>query len=182
MEKYKIDAVPYPPTDASVDEYRTLRLQALATNPECFSSTYARESAYTRETWHDRLNSPLKRVFIARAPSGEAVGLVTIVAPGAIQVMLPTDEESLFPVFGMWMSPAHRGKGVGRRLLEEAFAWAAEHWHARKEGMGSPRVVLEVGQENEAAKALYTAAGLKELKVSDGAAKGSDTVWMVKSL
>lgn len=157
MASYEIAAVPVPPTDADVDEYRTLCLQALSTNPECFGSTYARESTYTRETWRDRLNSPLKRTLIARAPSGDSVGLVTIVAPGGVpQGMLPACGTKMFPVFGMWVSPAHRGKGVGR--MEEAFAWAVEH--ARKEGTGSATVVLKVSRDNKAAKAFYSAAGL----------------------
>jgi GNAT superfamily N-acetyltransferase len=51
----------------------------------------------------------------------------------------------------MWVEPAHRGRGIGRALLEEAIAWALTR--------GARRVALGVTCGNTAASRLYAAAG-----------------------
>ncbi len=55
----------------------------------------------------------------------------------------------------MWVSPAVRGQGVGRRLLDELERRAAEH--------GSRVVQLETNRALTEAIAMYRAAGYREV-------------------
>jgi len=54
---------------------------------------------------------------------------------------------------GMWVLPAHRGRGGGRMLMEAALAERPEDVH---------KLELEVWPDNEAAIALYRKLGFEE--------------------
>jgi RimJ/RimL family protein N-acetyltransferase len=54
---------------------------------------------------------------------------------------------------GMWVSPSHRGRGGGRKLIEAALANRPEDVH---------KIELEVFPENEAAISLYRNLGFEE--------------------
>ena len=53
------------------------------------------------------------------------------------------------------VDPRHRGKGVGRALVEAGLAWAAAH--------GAERMLLEVEWANQPALALYRRLGFVEI-------------------
>jgi len=55
------------------------------------------------------------------------------------------------------VDPAHRGTGVGRRLLDAALAWLKER--------GVPRVVLDTAFPNVAAQRLFEKAGFRRTMV-----------------
>ena len=57
-------------------------------------------------------------------------------------------------VYGMWVAPEARGRGVGRSLLEAVEGWAREtgHW----------LIGLGVATTNDAAIRLYAAAGFTD--------------------
>ncbi|CEL09806.1 hypothetical protein ASPCAL12935 [Aspergillus calidoustus] len=57
-----IDAPDLPPL---VARYKALRLHGLTTDPDAFSSTLARETAFTDEVWESRIRNPLNTSFIA---------------------------------------------------------------------------------------------------------------------
>lgn len=174
---YRISLIPVPPTPEDINKYRTIRLLALQTNPETFGSTYEREAAFTNEQWFDRLKSPLRRTIIAQNAESDWVGLVAILAPNALEgLSLPTPLDCSFPVFGMWVHPASRGRGVGRRLMEESLRWA-EDW-VQSNALKESYVVLEVYEENEAAKKLYMSMMFKEGERRLGDHDG--TIWMWK--
>lgn len=66
--------------------------------------------------------------------------------------MHPTFADGVLSL-GMWVLPAWRGQGAGRRLLDAALAERPPHVH---------KVELEVFPENEPAIALYRSAGFDE--------------------
>jgi L-amino acid N-acyltransferase YncA len=67
------------------------------------------------------------------------------------------DPSRVEPEFGMLVTATHRGRGIGRALLEQAVAWgAAQHKTALR---------LRVFPHNEAALTLYRAGGFVELGV-----------------
>ena len=51
-----ISTIPKPSPDIYVTLYSDIRLTALRTNPESFGSSYARESAFSRTTWRERVD------------------------------------------------------------------------------------------------------------------------------
>ncbi|HEX6602203.1 MAG TPA: GNAT family N-acetyltransferase, partial [Solirubrobacterales bacterium] len=66
---------------------------------------------------------------------------------------LHSTETSGVLAVGMWVAPAHRGRGGGRMLIEAAVAARPEDVH---------KIELEVFPENEAAIALYRKLGFEE--------------------
>jgi ribosomal protein S18 acetylase RimI-like enzyme len=125
---------------------RDVRLQALATNPSSFGSTYEREAAFPDQTWTERA---------ARSAAGDdATTLLALRddAPvGVVTAMRNEAKRQLFHVVGMWVAPDVRREGVGRRLLAEAEAWIAR--------CAGTRVQLSVTNHAAAALRLYERAG-----------------------
>jgi ribosomal protein S18 acetylase RimI-like enzyme len=116
---------------------RDARLAALAEAPYAFSSTVAREQAFTEQTWRERAGSG--RTFAAWDHDA-IVGLAT---------GLPEDGQ--WHLVGMWVSPKVRGTGVADRLV------AAVCELARQAGFTS--VTLWVTEVNDRARAFYRRLG-----------------------
>ena len=78
------EIVQVPRDDASirlyVEQYKTFRLLALKTDPDSFGSSYAREIAFTNETWYNRLANPQVTTFLA-FQEGQVVCTVSIAGP-----------------------------------------------------------------------------------------------------
>ncbi len=122
---------------------RDVRLAALRTDPEAFHSTYAVEARYTEADWRRRAGGGELRVAVDTF-SGTVLGcLGTFEEPGA--------PPGALHLFGMWVAPAARGRGVARRLLEAA----AEEARAQ----GSDRLTLWVVRANERARTAYAGLG-----------------------
>lgn len=93
---------------------RTIRLRGVATDPDAFGASPEREHGLKESHWRMRLRaSPW---FVASIRE-EPVGIVSVISePGA-----PPQERHLV---GLWVSPNHRGVGVGDGLLRAAEDWA----------------------------------------------------------
>lgn len=125
--------------------YKSLRLQALATNPEAFGSNHAREAAFDDDTWRSRLRGFAGRpgvIMVDEVDDDRPAGLVGVGefehSEGAI-------------IWGMWVDPSRRRRGVAKRLLAAAINWAREQ--------GFSTVMLHVADGNDAAHRLYVDAG-----------------------
>jgi len=120
---------------------REIRLQALADSPSSFGSTLAREQAFTDEPWRERARgSETTRLFLA-SKDGTALGIAGVFDEGDGSVQLVS----------VWVTPAHRGRGVARALTTAALRFAAER--------GFSLVRLWVTDGNAAARALYERFG-----------------------
>jgi GNAT superfamily N-acetyltransferase len=123
------------------DDWRTLRdvrLAALADAPYAYGSTLAVERAFDESTWRDRIDTTLWVLAIRNA---ENAGLVGMYLSGPESPML----------IAMWVSPVHRGRGVGDALVTEILRWAGEKsWS---------RVLLRVADGNDAARRLFLRHG-----------------------
>ncbi len=126
---------------------RTLRLRALRSDPLAFGSTLATEEAFPDELWQSRTlrgaEAPDQATLVAVAPTGELVGMAVL-----------TLTDSGGNLYGMWVEPAWRGRGLGGKLLDAALAWAARR-HA------APTVRLEVNPRQAAAVHLYRSRGFE---------------------
>lgn len=70
------------------------------------------------------------------------------------------------PEIGMIVAATHRGRGIGRALIETAVGWAAAN--------GRAALRLRVFPDNAAALALYRAAGFVEIERQPAAASRND--------
>lgn len=127
--------------------FRSLRLAALRTDPLAFGSTLARESAYTEEKWQDwcrdGATGEQNATFVAEDRSGDLVGMAgTFAAEGTPHV------------WGMWVRPEWRSRGVGRRLVDALLGWIDR-------GAPGRPVLLEVNPSQVAAVGVYFGRGFR---------------------
>ncbi len=133
--------------------YKSLRLRALATNPEAFGSNHAREAAFDDETWRSRLRGFAGRPGVLMIDEVSDVQVAGIVGVGQAERQV----EAI--IWGMWVDPAHRRRGAGQRLLSAAIDWARNN--------GYRTAMLHVMDGNEAAHRLYVEAGFAGTERSD---------------
>jgi len=126
--------------------YREVRLSSLKDSPDSFGSTYAREIELSDLEWQSRLdlNSQAKSALpLVAEIDGHVVGL----AWGLIH----EPDTKVVHIYQMWVSPAERGKGIGKALLHEIETWA--------KGRGCDLLALDVTTTNDAAVGLYLSSG-----------------------
>ena len=127
------------------ENFRSLRLEALRTDPRAFGSNHERESGYPPEKWKGWVEGGAtardQATFVAEDPSGRLNGMVGVFSL-----------EGHPHIWGMWVHPSYRGHGVGGALLEECLRWIG---HAFPPG----EILLEVNPEQEAAVRIYLRAG-----------------------
>ncbi len=125
--------------------HRDLRLRALASDPLAFGSTLAREQAYPEDLWKERT---------ARSASSEEATTLLAIVPGdrPVGMVVAALVNEAPHIFGMWVEPSWRGRGVGGRLLDEALEWTGQV-------RPTSEVQLEVNPNQAAAVALYESRG-----------------------
>ena len=149
-------------------DFRDLRLKALKTDPAAYGSSYEEEVKVKEEEWRRRIRST---VF---ALSGdEPIGMIV-----AYFDQRPKTRH-IVEIYGFYVSPEHRGEGVGTKLLERALALAGRNRRIVK-------VSLAVNPEQRAAVKIYRKAGFvvtgraeRELKVGG---KFYSMIFMEKAL
>jgi ribosomal protein S18 acetylase RimI-like enzyme len=125
--------------------YRVIRLEGLKLNPEAFGSSYEEELDYTIEVYGNRLGAELN--FTYGAFDGDSlVGVVTLVPEGKRKMKHRAN------IYAMYVTPAVRGRGVGKCLMEKAIAKA-------RKLEGTQQIYLTVTASNEPAKRLYSSLG-----------------------
>lgn len=127
--------------------FRDLRLDALRTDPLAFGSTFEREFDYPEERWMDwcrrGATSEGEATFVAADSRGKLVGMLgAFFAEGALHL------------WGMWVHPAYRGRGLGRKMTDRTIGWIDEVHPQTK-------VLLDVNPDQEAAVRIYHACGFE---------------------
>ncbi|MDV3220741.1 GNAT family N-acetyltransferase [Intrasporangium sp.] len=124
------------------ESHRDFRLEALEDAPDAFWYTYADEAVFDEADWRQRIEG----AWLVQAR--DAQGVIGSVGLGA---HWETERATTGELFGLYVAPRARGRGVGEALVN-AVLDEARH-------LGRTEVVLEVGSTNEAAIALYERCG-----------------------
>jgi len=99
------------PTEWS--QLRQVRLAALLESPEAFGSEYAAESGRPDSFWQEKAadgaGSSDAMTWVAEAPDGRWLGITAI-----------HSWEGLLHLLSVWVAPAERRSGIGRRLVAAA--------------------------------------------------------------
>jgi ribosomal protein S18 acetylase RimI-like enzyme len=127
--------------------FRELRMAALKADRLAFGSTLERELAYPQARWEEWVprgaTSTREATFVAATTSRQLVGMAGAFA-----------EETHFSVWGMWVNPAWRGRGLGEELLRATLGWV----ESRRPGS---EVHLEVNPQQESAVRIYRKNGFR---------------------
>ena len=131
-------------TTADAARYREVRLEGLKLHPEAFSSTFEREN-----------EQPLPW-FEARITQGNVFGAFVGDELAGVAGCWPQEGPKVSHkalLWGMYVRPAARNRGLGRRLVEAV----VNHASTRVE-----QLQLGVVSANEAAHGLYRSMGFSE--------------------
>jgi RimJ/RimL family protein N-acetyltransferase len=136
-----------PATPDDWPALRAIRLTALRSAPDAYSSTFARESAFDDTVWRERATGrPGRQTFLAVDENGRLVATATGLAD-------PEEPADVRLLVGMWINQAHRGRGLVDRLTAEVADWA------RRDGGRMLRLDVSVG--NQVARAAYLRNGFR---------------------
>jgi GNAT superfamily N-acetyltransferase len=126
-----------------------VRLSALLDAPYAFGATYTDSIQRPGDEWAARAAASSaggsEAIFLAHAPDG-VVGM----AGG----FTPTDRRLVRILWGVWVEPALRGQGLGRRLVDSVLDWAAI--------AGADRIELWVAEPNAPALRMYQSMGFED--------------------
>jgi ribosomal protein S18 acetylase RimI-like enzyme len=136
------------PDDA--ETFQSLRLLGLRECPAAFASSYEEECDLELPVLADRLAPRSDRAVFGAFQTHALVGLV------GIKREEPHKLSHKAHLWGMYVAPANRKLGVGRRLVAEALSFALAELRVRQ-------VTLGVNAENDAAIALYSRIGFKSI-------------------
>lgn len=131
------------PDDA--DAYRQMRLDCLRVEPSAFGADLGEEEAQSAEDWRAILGQS-ERVFFGLFAAGTLAGIANFLPETAKKAAHKGW------VLGVYVDPAHRGRGGARVLIGEVIA------HARGRVI---QLHLGVGTSNLAALGLYEGLGFK---------------------
>lgn len=122
--------------------HRTVRLEMLQDAPDAFWFTYTDEAAFDEADWRSRIEG----AWLIQAHDDAGV-----VGSAGLGAHWEPERAHTATLFGMYVAPRARGRGVGVALVEAVLAEARHR--------GKDRVVLEVADGNGPAIALYERCG-----------------------
>ncbi|KXN84325.1 hypothetical protein AN958_12740 [Leucoagaricus sp. SymC.cos] len=188
---YTVYSIPAVPGQHHIVQYKDLRLQAIQTDPQHFSSSYERELSLSYEQWKARLQSRDKVTIVAAASfqSSERlswqhkwVGMITVMGPKVLQQYGFTPPRSVqgrgsyYLFMGVWMHPSHRGKGLGKKMIAAGMEWIrADDGHG-SEVAGERHLLLQVTPDNHPAIGLYSSMGFHLIEADDDSR--DENLWM----
>lgn len=135
-------------------EFKKIRLGALQTDPQAFSSPHAKEAAYPDKKWQERLKTANKEVvswMLFACLEGKVIGML-----GSYR-----DENDLkkhaAQIWGVYVVPEKRGQGIAKKLMTAILA-------KLQENPDVSTVILEVNTDQKSAQKLYERFGFVPLK------------------
>lgn len=140
-----------PLQSADAAAFIAVRLAALREFPAAFGSSYEEEAGQNAGDPAVRLPPAADGSYWYLGAFADGFGLVGILA---FQRAAKRKQQHGGSLYGAYVVPDYRGKGVGRTLVSAAIAQA-------KSLPGMRFLQLWVGLHNQAAQALYRSAGFK---------------------
>ncbi len=131
-----------------LDRYRRLRLEALRAEPTAFGSSYEVEASAKADKYRDRLTGSPENYVLGAWDGERLVGI-----GGFVRETAPK-RQHIGSIWGVYVTPSLRGRGLGRRLLATMVERA-------RDLAGLEHVLLSVTSENAAALALYRSLGFE---------------------
>lgn len=101
-------------------ELRSLRLKSLQFDPTVFGSNYQKESAYTEADWRKMLQNEDTAIFLLYEDDAP-IGIT------GISVDRDDSAKKKAHLWGSWLEPHIRGKGISALLYQARIAWAKQH-------------------------------------------------------
>ena len=106
---------------SDVEAYRALRLEALATSPEAFSSSHEEEATLSLENFRARIPTAGCSAIFGACAGAELVGMAGFAANERLK------QRHKGTLVGLFVRPQWRGRGVGEQLVRHVIAHAAKH-------------------------------------------------------
>jgi len=143
--------------------YQALRLRALAECPTAFSSSVEDERERTPAQVLERIGATERQRMFGAFDGDGLIGVVGIVRERAKKLA-----HKAF-IWGMYVDPARRGTGIGRRLLVTAIEFA-------RRDLGVRQVNLGVNARNASAIGLYLSLGFESYGIERDALMVDDVL------
>ena len=175
-----------------VTKSRKTRLYALETDPASFLAQHAVESALPLEVWSKRLSNPETTILACVATNDssnpddetalieeEWVGFAAVRGPMEYDDYYPSPdmnlpvpenprEEARWHVYDLYTLPAHRGRGLAKRLMNSCILTAVEYTKALSVSSSPPpnplqqaRIRLFVNPKNTWVVKMYEGLGFR---------------------
>ncbi len=144
--------------------YHSLRLRALQSRADAFTSSYEEEAAKSPLDWRSRVEPAPEaggNVLLGAFEGDDLVGVV------GLERKPRAKEHHKAVLYGMYVHEGHEGKGIGRALMKVCLQEA----RAMK---GLERVLLTVTSTNLGARHLYASEGFQLLGTEKNAIKVGD--------
>jgi len=148
IDQNKIEIVTLPVS--SWQEYKTLRLRALKTEPQAFYSPYEKEAAYPDDKWQQGLRnaeSGKSWIFFARL-NDKLVGMI-----GGYRKEEDVQNHRV-QIWGVYVDPEARRKGIAKSLIGKIL-----EEFKKQSDIAVARIWVNIDQEP--AKKLYEKFGFK---------------------
>jgi RimJ/RimL family protein N-acetyltransferase len=104
-----------------VEAYRELRLTALATSPAAFGSSYEEEARLSMDSFRARMASSGSNMIFGAFAGSQLVGTAGFVASEQLKM------RHKGTLWGVFLMPEWRGRGLGDRLVGRVVEHAAGH-------------------------------------------------------
>lgn len=133
-------------TDADVEAYRNLRLSSILESPGVAWASHAEESVLSLEQWQQRLAATPHQLVFGGFLDG------ALIAIGGFKREAMSQVHHRGNIWGLYVSPAERGKGFGKKMLGDMIAHVGQFPEL-------VQVTLVVSSDNDGARAMYEKFG-----------------------
>lgn len=97
------------------ETYRDVRLRALRESPEFFVNSADTEKEYGEDFWRARMERAARLVA---EKDGGIIGVVCVGREDEAPELEEIEEGKIGELFGLWVQPDYRGKGVAWKLVD----------------------------------------------------------------